>query len=124
MILGIGTDIIKLDRIKDVLSRQGDRFAQRILTPQELESFHAHYNQVAFLGKRFAAKEAVSKALKTGIGAISWQDIGIYNSTTGAPGVELYGRAHNVIIEQGGQHISLSLSDERDYALAFVVISS
>lgn len=123
MIIGIGTDIVKISRIEKVLQRFGDKFVGRILSAEERLSFDSHHHQTAFLAKRFAAKEAVSKALKTGIGAISWQQIIINNASSGAPGVRLEGSANTIFINQGGQNILLSLSDERDYALAFVVIS-
>ena len=123
MIVGIGTDLIQVGRIRKALSRLGDRFARRILTPEELSIFLKHYDQAAFLAKRFAAKEALSKALNTGIGAISWQNVQVYNTSAGAPEIRLHGHAQELFIQRGGQNIFLSLSDERDYALAFVVLS-
>lgn len=124
MIVGIGTDLIQIGRIRGVLQRQGERFARRILTSQEFLVFSGHHAPAAFLAKRFAAKEALSKALQTGIGRISWQDVQVTNSPTGAPGIELLGKAQALLAAQGGHNILLSLSDERDYALAFVVIST
>ena len=123
MIVGIGTDLVQIERIKGVLNRSGDRLARRILTPLEFAAFSGHHHQESFLAKRFAAKEALSKALKTGIGPISWQDIHVSNSSTGAPELEVSGAAHDILLARGGREILLSLSDERDYALAFVVIS-
>lgn len=124
MIVGIGTDLIQIDRIRGVLRRQGERFARRILTPQEFLVFSDHYAPAAFLAKRFAAKEALSKALQSGIGRISWQDVQVSNSPAGAPVIQLFGKAQALLVAQGGRNILLSLSDERDYALAFVVIST
>ena len=123
MIVGIGTDLVQIGRIKGVLNRSGDRLARRILTPLEFAVFSCHHHQESFLAKRFAAKEALSKALKTGIGPISWQDIHVSNSSTGAPELDLSGAAREILLDRGGRDILLSLSDERDYALAFVVIS-
>jgi holo-[acyl-carrier protein] synthase len=123
VIVGIGTDLVQIRRIAELLNRFGDKFVRRVLTLREQAVLEKHVNQAAFLAKRFAAKEAVSKALASGIGAISWQDIDIYNTSSGAPGAELLGNAHKKFIELGGQSIFLSLSDERDYALALVVIS-
>jgi holo-[acyl-carrier protein] synthase len=123
MIIGIGTDIVQVDRIDKVLHRFGDKFVGRILTAEERECFDNHQHKAAFLAKRFSAKEAVSKALKTGIGVISWQEIIIYKRSSGAPGVRLEGSASTIFAKQGGRDILLSLSDERAYALAFVVIS-
>ena len=123
MIVGIGTDLVQIGRIKGVLIRSGDRLARRILTPLEFAVFSCHHHQESFLAKRFAAKEALSKALKTGIGPISWQDIQVSNSSSGAPELELSGAAQDILFDLGGREVLLSLSDERDYALAFVVIS-
>ena len=124
MIIGIGTDLVKIERIKRVLGRRGDKFARRILTAPEYAVFANHdRHQAGFLAKRFAAKEALSKALKTGIGQISWQDIEVKNSPAGAPTLDLSGRAREILLEQGGRGVHLSLSDEGDYALAFVVVS-
>mgnify|MGYP003668928632 CR=1 FL=1 len=124
MIVGIGTDLIQIERIRGVLQRQGERFARRILKPREYQIFTSRYDQVAFLAKRFAAKEALSKALQTGIGRISWQDVEITNCPAGAPAIQVFGKAQDLLVAQGGRNILLSLSDERDYALAFVVIST
>ena len=123
MIIGIGTDLVQIGRIRDSLDRTGERLAKRILTPLEFVEFSDRQNQANFLAKRFAAKEALSKALKTGIGPISWQDIRVSHSDMGAPELELSGHAHTIMSELGGREALLSLSDERDYALAFVIIS-
>lgn len=75
MILGIGTDLAVIERVAKAISRHGERFARRILTDAELERYRDHPQQAAYLAKRFAAKEATAKALGTGIGPISWQDM-------------------------------------------------
>ncbi len=123
MIIGIGTDLVQIERIQNSIDRTGDRLARRVLTPVELDQFSERHHRANFLAKRFAAKEALSKALKTGIGPISWQDIQVSNSSTGSPELELSGNAQTIMQSLGGRNIQLSLSDERDYALAFVVIS-
>ncbi len=123
MILGVGTDLVRRARIEQSLARWGDRFARRILAPQELAIFNAHHQPAAYLAKRFAGKEAASKALGTGIGQISWQEISIVNDAAGSPVVELTGAALRLFAARGARHIHVSLADEKEYALAFVVVS-
>ena len=123
MIIGIGTDIVQLERIKHAFERQGERFAQRILCASELRLFHEKGQSIPYLAKRFAAKEAASKALGTGIGAISWQDMEISNDPKGAPVLKLMGPAKEKMATLGASQVSISLSDEQDYAVAFVVLS-
>lgn len=123
MIIGVGTDLVRIARIAAAVQRRGDSFAKRILTPTELGIFSSRRNPSAYLAKRFAAKEALGKALGTGIGPISWQDVEITNAANGSPSIALSGVAKKLCEERGGTCISLSLSDEREYALAFVVIS-
>jgi len=122
-VIGIGTDIVEVGRIEAVLGRRGERFARRILTPGELERARAQAALAPFLAKRFAAKEAIAKALGTGIGeALSWQDLIVVRETGGAPGVELSARGTQLLHARGGRRILLSLADERAYAVAFAVV--
>jgi len=123
MVIGIGTDIVQIERIKHAFERQGERFAQRILCASELRLFYEKEQSIPYLAKRFAAKEAASKALGTGIGAISWQDMNISNDSNGAPILTLTGSAKEKMSALGASQVSISLSDERDYAVAFVVLS-
>ena len=107
--IAVGTDIIKFERIDDVLERLGDRFVERILTPQEREEYAASSRPGNLLAKRFAAKEAVAKSLGTGIGrGVSWQDIRISHDDNGAPLVTLTGGALDVAREKGGSRVALS----------------
>jgi holo-[acyl-carrier protein] synthase len=123
MTKAIGTDIVEIKRIADALERQGDKFVQRILTASEIEEYQARGNSVAFLAKRFAAKEAIAKALGTGIGrGISFQQLVTSNNLEGAPEVELQDTAAQRLTEIGGTKVLLSLSDEKNYALAYVTI--
>ncbi|PCJ90838.1 MAG: holo-ACP synthase [Porticoccaceae bacterium] len=124
MIAGIGTDIVQIDRIKRAFERQGYRFAERILCPAELSIFEKKNQSIPYLAKRFAAKEAASKALGTGIGPISWQDMEISNNNIGAPVLSLTGAAKKIMESLGAHQVSISLSDELDYAVAFVVLST
>jgi|TARA_B110000503_G_scaffold133152_1_gene210185 holo-[acyl-carrier protein] synthase len=124
MIIAIGTDIVEIERIAAVLERQAERFVERILCPSEREQYAARGKPVAFLATRFAAKEAIVKALGTGIGhGVSFQDMQISNDDKGAPHVELSGGAAGVMQSLGGQRVLLSLADERDYAIAYAVLS-
>lgn len=122
MTVAIGTDIVSIPRIASVLARQGERFAHRILTDDEFTCFAASARPAAYLAKRFAAKEAASKALGTGIGNISWQDMSVLNDAGGAPKMVFSGRALDMLAELGASRVLVSLSDEKEHALAFVVL--
>ena len=122
--IAIGTDILRIERIEDVVARLGDRFVQRILTPVEQAEYNASPLPNRLLAKRFAAKEAIAKALGTGIGrGVSWQDITVAHDANGAPVVELGGGAREVALARGGSRVELSLADEADYVVAFAVLA-
>jgi len=124
MTIAIGTDIVEIKRIADALERQGDKFVQRILTESEIAEYRGRGNSVDFLAKRFAAKEAIAKALGTGIGrGISFQHMVISNNAEGTPLVELQENAAERLKQLGGNKVLLSLSDEKNYALAYVAIT-
>ena len=123
MIYGVGTDLIEIGRVERVLKRYGERFARRILCEPELRRFRAHRKPVAYLAKRFAAKEAFTKALGTGIHApANWQGVWIVNLKSGKPVLEFSPELKLLLEERkiGGAH--LSLSDERDMAAATVIL--
>lgn len=126
MTIAIGTDIIEIARIQQVLERQGDKIVRRILTPKECERYAsiAHENvQIAFLSKRWCAKEAIAKALGTGIAkGIGWQQIEISNDELGAPQVQLFDAALQRLFFLGGKKVLLSISDEHHYAVAYCTI--
>ena len=122
-ILGIGTDIIEIERIAMAISRHGDRFLNRIFTPKEQEyAFRHHAQSTATFAGRFAAKEAISKALGTGIReGVSWKSIEILNDSFGKPIVHL---SNTLIItnrEIQQLQILLSISHCKMYATAFAV---
>ncbi|PLW68018.1 holo-ACP synthase [Pseudohalioglobus lutimaris] len=122
--IAVGTDILRFDRIDAVVERQGLRFVERILCPEECEEYADSARPANLLAKRFAAKEAVAKALGTGIGrGVSWQDIRIAHNAHGAPVVELTGGALRVARELGGTRVALSLADEVDCVVAFAVLA-
>lgn len=130
MIIGIGADIVSIDRISGVIDRYGNRFIHKCFTPQEQEMAQNRANPNRFYAKRFAAKEAILKTLGTGMRqGLSWQDMSIINDDLGAPFVSLTGGVAKALAEkQAGKEkktiISISLSDEDAYALAFIVIET
>ncbi|MBD3670408.1 MAG: holo-ACP synthase [Gammaproteobacteria bacterium] len=123
MIYGIGTDIVEIRRIQGNLDRHGRRFAERILTPQEMAEFDASARPAHFLSKRFAAKEALVKALGTGFRhGISLKHIEVGRDEWGKPLMKFLGEAANRISSANIGASHLSLSDETEYAVAFVVL--
>ena len=123
MIYGIGTDIVEIARVQRALARHGERFALRILCEPEMLRFRAHRKPVAYLAKRFAAKEAFTKALGTGIRApANWHGVWVVNLRSGQPALE-FSAALALLLEQRGVFRShVTLSDERDFASATVIL--
>ncbi|MDD9331304.1 MAG: holo-[acyl-carrier-protein] synthase [Wolbachia sp.] len=121
MIYGIGTDIVYIPRILKVLQKYGEKFLNRVYTKKEIEiskEYNSQEMQAKHFAKRFAAKEAFVKALGTGFSQdIIMKDIEIYNDSQGKPCVDI---SKNLIHQNILTH--LSLSDDKDYAIAFVVI--
>ena len=124
MIEGIGADIISIARIAVIIDNHGDRFAKRVLMNSEFDHYKKSGNRAAFLAKRFAAKEAAAKALGTGIGKVSFHHLEISNNSKGAPMLTLHGYAALLQNKRGITRCHLTLSDEIDNALAFVVLES
>jgi len=124
MILGIGTDLIEIERIKRSFERYGARFLDRIFTEREQNYCLKHKQKETHLAGRFAAKEAISKALGTGITEIvGWKDIEIINNTQGKPEVILSNAIlANHFNQQGHLYIQLSISHTHTHALAFAII--
>ena len=123
MIKGIGTDLTDRRRIQRAYDRFGDRFVAKVLSATEIKVFQSMSDgkQVAYLAKQFAAKESVVKALGTGFSqGIALHQIEITRRPTGAPAVNLEGRALVRATELGISTWSISISDDGDYALAFV----
>lgn len=126
-IAGIGTDVIRVARIEQAYERQGERFARRILGEQELQVFHArlardHSRGIRYLATRFAAKEAFSKAIGLGMHSpMSWPLMQTLNRPGGRPQVQLSEPLAAWCAERFGS-VHVSLTDESDVALAFVVI--
>jgi holo-[acyl-carrier protein] synthase len=122
-VLGIGTDLVSIDRVERLLTRHGERFAHRILHPVEWPGYHGNAAPAAFLARRFAAKEAVSKALGVGVGAhMRFADVGVDHDGRGRPVLVFSGRAEGTARRLGVTGSRISLADERAYALAFVML--
>lgn len=125
MIHGIGTDIVRIQRMVENLDKYGERFATRVLTEPELAVFRDSAQPAQFLAKRFAAKEAAAKALGTGFrDGLSLRDIGVSNDELGKPMLEFSEQASQVLKNQGVGSAHLSLSDEKEYAIAYVVLET
>jgi holo-[acyl-carrier protein] synthase len=121
MILRTGVDMIEIDRLRETIERRGEQFITRIFTSAEQAECGSNFQSLA---ARFAAKEAVSKALGTGIGDVGWQDIEILRAESGAPRLTLHGYAHKLAAEMGLNNWSVSLSHTRKHAVAMVVATS
>ena len=125
MIHGIGTDIVAIDRMTQLLALDSDRFAKRILADHEYQHYLTVKEQAAFLAKRFVAKEAAAKALGTGFrDGLSLHDIYVTHNDAGKPILNFSGRGAELIKEFGITDTHLSLSDEKEFAIAFVTLIS
>lgn len=113
-----GVDLIEVERLQKAIERHGDRFLFRVFTKQELAQLR---DDIPSLAARWAAKEAVAKALCTGIGDVSWKEIEILRGPAREPILQLHGAAKRLAKERGIQNWSISLSHTQVYALAMVV---
>jgi len=113
-----GIDLIEIERVESAVARHGQRFLERIYTPAELEACGARLQSLA---ARFAAKEAVAKALGTGIGQVTWQEIEILHGAASQPVLHLYGKAAELSDQLGLQTWSISLSHTQSHAIALAV---
>lgn len=127
MIYGIGTDIVQISRIEAALARNGERFAEKILGPEELEKYCRRKEKVEsrgirFLATRFAAKEAFSKAIGLGMRMpMTWRVMQVLNAPSGKP-VAVTDGALKEFMERNGLTAQVSITDEVDYAVAFVIV--
>ena len=129
MILGVGNDLVDIHRIEKTLERFGERFVQRIFTDVEQNKSNVRYQRAASYAKRFASKEACSKALGTGFRkGVYWRDMGVINLPSGKPTMALTGGAEERLKEitpQGMKaQIDLTITDEFHLAQAIVIISA
>lgn len=123
MILGTGIDIIEVARIESAYEKFGERFLNRILLPDEIKYCLSHRAPGPFLAARFAAKEAISKAFGTGIGAeLAWQDMEICRKESGEPFVVLHGAGQKLLERRGARAILVSLSHTQAHAAAVAIL--
>jgi len=125
MILGTGIDIIEVGRIASSYEKFGERFVNRILHAGEIAYCLSHKNPAPFLAARFAAKEAISKAFGTGIGAaLGWQDMEIRRKESGEPFVVLHGKGEKLFSARGAKRLLISLSHTATYAAATAILEA
>jgi len=125
MIYGIGTDLVNIERVKKILSKNRDGFVKRVLSEHEQALFANKADSAAYCAKRFAAKEAFAKALGTGIGrVVGFQDLTIRNNENGKPYFIPSEKLRQYLIEKSIKHAHLSISDESQNAIAFVVLET
>lgn len=121
MIIGVGVDIVSIERMERALQRHEAAFFRRVFTAGEQADCRSAPSRAAHFAARFAAKEAVMKALGRGWGAVGWQDVEIRRSPTGKPHVVLHGAAARLAEEQGVAAVHVSISHEKKYAVAHAV---
>jgi holo-[acyl-carrier protein] synthase len=125
MILGTGIDLIEVARIAASFEKFGERFVNRVLLPDEIAYCLSHKDPAPFLAVRFAAKEAVSKAFGTGIGAqLGWRDIEIRRKESGEPYVVLHGKGAELFAARGAKKMHVSLTHTSNYAAATAILES
>ena len=127
MILGVGTDLVNIERIRKVLDRFGERFEKRVFSNQEIQRSRKKYDSSSSYAKRWAAKEACSKALGIGLRmGISWKEMHIVNLTSGKPELVIEGKAKDYLLAMTPKgytpKINVSLSDDFPWAQAIVII--
>jgi len=121
MVIGIGIDIIEIERIKKSVEKFGDLFLNKIFTETEKEYSLTKKNQFQHLAARFAAKEAIAKALATGWSkGFRWKDIEIYNEKSGLPQVNLYGELKKFVDE--GKSLKITMSHSEHYVTCFAIL--
>ncbi|MCB2187383.1 MAG: holo-ACP synthase [Deltaproteobacteria bacterium] len=122
MLLGLGLDLARVDRIRAAWERHGTRFLDRVFTPEEVRYCLARPRPAHALALRFAAKEAFAKATGLGLRGLSWREIGVVSDARGKPSLALTGRAQTWARDHGVTGVHLSLTDDGDYAAAVVVL--
>ena len=123
MIFGIGTDIVRIERMQQSLDRHGDKFAERILSSEELKDYQKTEQSARFLAKRFAAKEATAKAMGTGFrDGLSLKHIFVGHDKLGKPVLKYSDKASEFINKNSINESHISIADEQEYAVAFVTL--
>ncbi|KPD03003.1 holo-ACP synthase [Moellerella wisconsensis] len=121
-IVGLGTDIVEISRISQIIERSGSNLAERILTEHELVQYFQHARPERYLAKRFAVKEAAAKALGTGIRqGLAFNQFEVKNDALGKPVLSLHGAALTLAQSLGISTLHVSITDERNYACATVI---
>lgn len=121
MVLGIGIDIIEIDRIRQSVDRFGDMFLNKVFTPLEIEYSLSKKNKYQHLAARFAAKEAVAKALADGWSkGFNWKDIEVFNEESGKPSVNLYGALKEFL--GTSKALKLTMSHSQHYVTCFAIV--
>lgn len=125
MIVGIGVDLVEVERIESAWKRFGDRFLNRVLLADETAYCLSHKSPAPFIAARFAAKEAVSKAFGTGIGAhLGWHDIEVRHKSSGAPFVVFHGKGQDLFLSLRANVVHLTLSHTATNAVAVAVLEN
>jgi holo-[acyl-carrier protein] synthase len=123
MIIGIGTDIVKTERIKELLEKHGESFLSKIFTDSERREGASRKNSIIYFAGRWAAKEAAVKALGCGFGAeCSWNEVEVLNTPEGRPQLAFSGAGAETADRLGVKNANISISHEKEYAVAFAVL--
>jgi holo-[acyl-carrier protein] synthase len=123
MIIGVGIDLIEVERIRRSLEKFGERFLKRILRENEIAYCQGHRFPAPFVAARFAAKEAISKAFGTGIGhELGWLDVEVAHEPAGRPYFILQAPAQSLLNQKGGKRVHLSISHTENHATAVAII--
>ncbi|MDE9565212.1 holo-ACP synthase [Xenorhabdus bovienii] len=124
-IVGLGTDIVEISRIEEIVERSGERLAKRVLSDREWQQYQHHNHTIRFLAKRFAVKEAAAKALGTGIrNGLAFNQFEVINDPLGKPTLKLHGEAETLADKLNVRSLHVTLADERRYACATVILES
>ncbi len=125
MIIGTGVDIVEINRLRKVMERLKDRFISRVFTPEEQQFCSGHRDPAPHFAARFAAKEALFKALGTGWAqGVTWLDVEVHRERQGAPNMLLHGEAERLSMSKGASKVHLSLSHTGQWAVATVILES
>ncbi|MDE1479280.1 holo-ACP synthase [Xenorhabdus bovienii] len=124
-IVGLGTDIVEISRVEEIVERSGERLAKRVLSDREWQQYQQHNQPIRFLAKRFTVKEAAAKALGTGIrNGLAFNQFEVINDPLGKPTLKLHGEAETLADKLNVRSLHVTLADERRYACATVILES
>ncbi|MDE1481070.1 holo-ACP synthase [Xenorhabdus bovienii] len=124
-IVGLGTDIVEISRVEEIVERSGERLAKRVLSDREWQQYQQHNQPIRFLAKRFTVKEAAAKALGTGIrNGLAFNQFEVINDLLGKPTLKLHGEAETLADKLNVRSLHVTLADERRYACATVILES